>query len=317
MADHPPLSRRNLLKAGVAAAGMLLGRGAAADSRYITPEATLMLMGGRDRDDKVEDWHALLQKMIEVSRNISGKEHPVIECITSADQNAPRAHVEGEFLIGQLKEFGASEKTHYIHLTESGDFNNDEIIKRIENADVVFFDGGDQETLVRRFMGTAAYRELKAKYITDPKFLIAGTSAGAMAMSHTMINGGDVPEKAPKKFVYEPLMKGFRFLECLVDTHVGVRGRAGRLELASEFMRRKGIGLDTYTALVIRKDNARVFAPPSPASEEPRYVRIVNPQATDPDKRWSYYHSGQEFKLKDHLPIDLIMQSVPPPDIAR
>lgn len=59
-----------------------------------------------------------------------------------------------------------------------------------KKADVIFFAGGDQLHYTHLYGGTDLLIQLKNKYISD-KIVIAGTSAGVMAMSTTMIYAGN------------------------------------------------------------------------------------------------------------------------------
>ena len=64
-------------------------------------------------------------------------------------------------------------------------------IDRIRVADAVMFSGGNQLRLTSTFGGTPFLELLLKRYHEESQFLIAGTSAGAMAMSNTMIYEGN------------------------------------------------------------------------------------------------------------------------------
>jgi cyanophycinase len=91
------------------------------------------------------------------------------------------------------------------------------------------------------------------KYKKESEFLIAGTSAGAMAMSEVMISGGGKEEALINSDL--ELSTGFRILpECIIDTHFIKRGRFARLAHAIVLYPRKlGIGLGEDTALIIKE----------------------------------------------------------------
>jgi cyanophycinase len=93
---------------------------------------------------------------------------------------------------------------------------------------------------------------LRERYETE-NFVIAGTSAGAAAMSNTMICGGDETKAYLKGKV--DLSIGFGFLrEAIIDTHFDARGRFGRLVQAIAAQPGAvGIGLDEDTGVVIEK----------------------------------------------------------------
>jgi cyanophycinase len=100
--------------------------------------------------------------------------------------------------------------------------------------------------------GTAFIEQLKEKYM-DEHFVIAGTSAGAAAMSNTMICGGD-ENKAFMKGKVE-LSFGFGLIqEVIIDTHFDARGRFGRLVQAIAAQPGAiGVGLDEDTGVLIEK----------------------------------------------------------------
>jgi cyanophycinase len=73
-----------------------------------------------------------------------------------------------------------------MHIKNRMNANEPEYLERIKEADGVMFTGGDQILLSRAFLGTEFLDILHERYINEP-FVIAGTSAGAMSMSKTMI----------------------------------------------------------------------------------------------------------------------------------
>jgi cyanophycinase len=104
---------------------------------------------------------------------------------------------------------------------------------------------GDSEFLER----------LTHRYFTEPNFVIAGTSAGAMAMSHTMIMGGSVPDALMKGAV--KIGTGLSLVSSVViDSHFVKRGRFGRLmEAVGLYPKLIGIGLGEDTGVLITEGN--------------------------------------------------------------
>lgn len=139
----------------------------------------------------------------------------------------------------------------FLSIREKGEANRQEYLSRIEKASAVFFTGGDQRRLTEILGNTKLINTLKKRYQTESNFLIAGTSAGAMAMSSIMIAGGGKRE-ALYNFDLE-IEPGFGFIEnCIVDTHFIKRGRFSRLAHAIILHPDKlGIGLGENTALII------------------------------------------------------------------
>ena len=80
-----------------------------------------------------------------------------------------------------------------IHIKNREEAMMPEYLERIKNADGVMFSGGNQLRLSMIFGGTEFLKTLHSRYLNE-HFVIAGTSAGAMAMSNTMIYQGSSSE---------------------------------------------------------------------------------------------------------------------------
>ncbi len=85
--------------------------------------------------------------------------------------------------------------------------------------------------------------------------VIAGTSAGAMAMSTEMISGGSSSEALVKGAV--EMRDGMNFIpKLIIDTHFIKRGRFGRMaEAVAKHPGLLGVGLAEDTGLIIRGSN--------------------------------------------------------------
>lgn len=129
-----------------------------------------------------------------------------------------------------------------------------ENIALIQNADCVMFSGGDQSKITKKIGGTIIHKILLERLKNDP-IVIAGTSAGAMAMSDEMITGGSSTESFYKGAV--GMDKGMGFISNLIiDSHFIQRGRFGRLaEAVAHFPKLIGVGLSEDTGLVIKDRN--------------------------------------------------------------
>ncbi|MDQ7794409.1 MAG: cyanophycinase [bacterium] len=116
----------------------------------------------------------------------------------------------------------------------------------------VFFTGGDQLRLTTLLGGTRLFAALQAAHQSG--MVVAGTSAGAAAMSDTMIVEGD-SDDAPKKCTVK-MAPGMGFLaKVVVDQHFAQRGRIGRLLSAiAQNPSVLGLGLDEDTAVEIEPD---------------------------------------------------------------
>ncbi len=135
------------------------------------------------------------------------------------------------------------------------DTHKPEYIERIKDADAVMFSGGNQMRLTATFGGTEIYRILQDRYKHEEGFLIAGTSAGAMAMSNTMIYEGNAANAHLKGAV--KVTTGLAFMgDVIFDSHFDKRGRFGRLAQAvATNPACIGIGLGEDTGLLITEGN--------------------------------------------------------------
>jgi cyanophycinase len=132
--------------------------------------------------------------------------------------------------------------------------NSAESIKRLKEADVVMFTGGDQLRLTSIFGGTSFHHLLLEKY-QHQDFMISGTSAGAAASSNNMIYQGSSQEALLKGEV--KITGGLGFINnVIIDTHFVQRGRIGRLLYAcASNPINLGIGLGEDTGLLITNGN--------------------------------------------------------------
>lgn len=130
-----------------------------------------------------------------------------------------------------------------------------EYIDRVRNANAVMFSGGNQMRLTAIFGGTEINNILHERFLHESDFLLAGTSAGAMAMSNTMIYEGNAANAHLKGAV--KVTTGLAFMGGVIfDSHFDKRGRFGRLAQAvAANPSCIGIGLGEDTGLVIKDGN--------------------------------------------------------------
>jgi cyanophycinase len=128
-------------------------------------------------------------------------------------------------------------------------------IALIENANCIMFSGGDQSKIADKIGGTKIHEILVNRYQNEEGFVIAGTSAGAMAMATEMIAGGSASESFIKGAVR--MYKGLGLIpELMIDTHFIRRGRFGRQsEAVAKFPNLIGIGLAEDTGMIIKNGN--------------------------------------------------------------
>lgn len=143
-----------------------------------------------------------------------------------------------------------------IDIRKREDVFEEEFINRVKNADGIMFSGGDQLRLTSIFGGTEIYNVLHDRYFNEEDFVIAGTSAGAMAMSNTMIYQGK-SELAHLKGEVK-ITTGLAFMgNVIIDSHFDKRGRFNRLAQAvASNPQCTGIGLGEDTGVIVTGGNS-------------------------------------------------------------
>lgn len=179
-----------------------------------------------------------------------GGSHSHIEVITTASS------IPEEVGENYLKAFGkiGCDNVGIIHIKYRDDADNPDFIERIKKCDGVMFSGGNQLRLTTILGGTELMSIIHNRYENE-KFVVAGTSAGAMAMSNTMIYHGNSTTAHLKGEVR--ITTGLAFLQnVIIDSHFEKRGRFGRLAQAVGCNPSCiGIGLGEDTGLIITEGN--------------------------------------------------------------
>jgi cyanophycinase len=130
-----------------------------------------------------------------------------------------------------------------------------EYIDRVKKCDALMFSGGNQLRLSATFGGTEFLEIALNRYNEEKNFVVAGTSAGAMAMSNTMIYEGNATTAHLKGEV--KITTGLGFMDDVIfDSHFEKRGRFGRLAQAiATNPSAVGIGLGEDTGMLIKEGN--------------------------------------------------------------
>ncbi len=170
----------------------------------------------------------------------------LVEVITTASVIPEEV---GENYIQAFGKLGCN-KVGVIHIKNRNDVLLPEYTERIRKADGVMFTGGNQLRLSMIFGGTEFLKVLTERYMHE-NFVIAGTSAGAMAMSNTMIYQGSSTGALQKGEV--KITTGLAFIkDVIIDSHFVTRGRFGRLAQAvASNPGCIGIGLGEDTGVLI------------------------------------------------------------------
>jgi cyanophycinase len=141
-----------------------------------------------------------------------------------------------------------------MHIRNREDAMKREYVERIGQCDGVMFSGGNQMRLSATFGGTEFLQVIHDRYREDA-FVVAGTSAGAMAMSQTMIYEGNASRAHLKGEV--KITTGLGFMNTVIfDSHFEKRGRFGRLAQAvATNPSCIGIGLGEDTGMLVTGGN--------------------------------------------------------------
>ena len=141
-----------------------------------------------------------------------------------------------------------------MHIRNRDEAQNPEILERIKNCDGIMMTGGNQMRLSTIFGGTQFLKILHERMINED-IVVAGTSAGAMAMSNTMIYQGSSAGALIKGEV--KITTGLAFIkDVIIDSHFDKRGRFGRLAQAvASNPSCIGIGLGEDTGVLISDNN--------------------------------------------------------------
>jgi cyanophycinase len=125
----------------------------------------------------------------------------------------------------------------------------------LEGATGVFFTGGDQLKITSQIGDTPLYSRLQEIYETGG--VIAGTSAGASAMSETMLvaSDSDASYRIKSALLMAPGLALAQ--DMLIDQHFAERGRMARLIGAvTQNPRVLGVGIDEDTAIIVERRRA-------------------------------------------------------------
>lgn len=185
----------------------------------------------------------ILRRIIRIVEQI---DCPKIELITTASSIPDQVEKTYRAAFQQL---GCSDLEH-LFITDRHQVDTPEHLERIHKCNCIIFTGGDQLRLSTILGGTQLLALIQHHYQTRP-IVVAGTSAGAMAMGATMIYDGNAARahlKGEIKFT-----TGFGFINnMIIDTHFEKRGRFNRLAQAVAIQPGMlGVGLAEDTGVII------------------------------------------------------------------
>jgi len=223
------------------------------------PKGKLIAVGGAEDkgiDTSIGNTHhgnlnfielGILRRIVQESGGISAR----IEVITTA---STIPYEVGENYMDAFGKIGCMD-IGIMHIRTRPDAQQADYVQRIRDCDAVMFSGGNQLRLSTIFGGTTFLKILLDRYQNEENFVVAGTSAGAMAMSNTMIYEGNAARAHLKGEV--KMTTGLGFIDdVIIDSHFEKRGRFGRLAQAvASNPQCVGIGLGEDTGMLITYGN--------------------------------------------------------------
>ncbi|MCW3079884.1 cyanophycinase [Segetibacter sp.] len=218
------------------------------------PAGTLLVIGGAENkgEQKAKKKHTPSDferlQVLNCFIKLTGKEDPQVEVITSASTEGNESF---EDYRKAFEECNISRVGHIHHIQRHDVLHDQALIERMEKADGIFFAGGDQLKYTYLYGGTPFLTCLKQRYIND-KIVIAGTSAGAMALSTPMIYAGN--DEVQELGGMIKITTGLEFLkDVCIDTHFVQRGRFVRMaQVVATNPTCIGMGIEEDTAMIVR-----------------------------------------------------------------
>lgn len=188
----------------------------------------------------------ILRRLVEEAGGVAAR----IEIITTA---STIPYEVGENYLNAFGKIGCT-NVDVMHIRNRQDTMQKEYLHRMSTCDAVMFSGGNQLRLSVTDGGTEFLAIMKKRYLEE-NFLIAGTSAGAMAMGKTMIYEGNAARAHLKGEV--KITTGLGFIDSvIIDSHFDKRGRFGRLAQAvASNPSCIGVGLGEDTGMLITEGN--------------------------------------------------------------
>jgi cyanophycinase len=201
----------------------------------------VIIIGGAE--DKVRE-RVILSRFVA----LAGGRDARIAVISSASSLGPQA---GEMYKRVFGELGAAHVTP-IHAATRPEANDDHSARAVRDSTGVFLTGGNQLRLSSTIGGTRLADAILERFRNGA--VIAGTSAGASAMSSHMIAFG--ASGATPKHRMAQIAAGLGVLPgVIVDQHFQQRNRLGRLlAIVAQNPSLIGIGIDEDTAGVVGPD---------------------------------------------------------------
>jgi cyanophycinase len=174
-----------------------------------------------------------------------------------------------------------------LYVKERSETARAEKLRVFDGAAGVFFSGGDQLRISSTLGDTPVEQKVREIFLSGG--LIAGTSAGAAAMSDTMLVQGASGES--HRIGDLRMAPGLGLIQnVIIDQHFTERGRIGRLLGAvAQNPRELGVGIDEDTGIVVRRRQFEVIGRGAVYVVDGAGVTHSNIAEAAPDRALSMY----------------------------
>jgi cyanophycinase len=205
-------------------------------------DGTVIVIGGAE--DKIRD-RIILNRFV----SLAGGETAVVAVISTASS---LGHEAGERYRAIFSEMGVK-TVRPLHAMTRAQANDETFARAVRDATGVYLTGGNQLRLSSTLGGTRLASAILDRF--HEGVVVAGTSAGASAMSSHMIAFG--ASGATPKHRMAAIAAGLGVLPgVIVDQHFQQRNRLGRLlSLIAQNPSLLGLGVDEDTAGVVGPDH--------------------------------------------------------------
>jgi cyanophycinase len=151
-----------------------------------------------------------------------------------------------------FESLGAAAVTH-VRVDAREQAADEKLLRHLADANGIFLTGGDQKRLLEMIGHTPVHAELDKAYRRRGA-CIAGTSAGASALTRTMLAEGQTELEPVKGAI--TLAEGLSLVDhIIVDQHFAERQRLPRLlSILAEHPELYGVGIDADTAMLLTPD---------------------------------------------------------------
>ncbi len=228
-----------------------------------------------------------------------GPDAPIVVIPTAETSD----HMDSNYLKNYKREFldKGFQNVTVLHTRNPEVANTDEFVAPIKEAKGVWFSGGRQWRHADSYLNTKAHSAFKG--VLERGGVIAGTSAGATIQGSFLARGDSKTNLLP----IGDHQVGLGFMtNVAIDQHILPRNRLfDMFQILEEHPELLGIGIDEYTAIVVKQDRFTVLGP--------SYVAIYDGTIWSEEKDSIYVAEKGErvfYLLKNGQEYDLTKRKV-------